>query len=97
MASFISIYNEIEFKIKQTVERLKEYKAENELLKTENLLLKTKNDELNNDVIELEEKLKLLSITQTFLKKEDKKVTKKKINDLVREIDNCIALLNSEE
>ncbi len=97
MASFLSIYNEIEFKIKQTVERLKEYTLENEQLKIDNELLKIKNDELNTEIIELQEKLKLISITQTILKKEDKKDTKKKINDLVREIDNCIALLNSEE
>jgi len=97
MASFVSLYNDIEYKIKQTIERFNEYKIENNILKEENQQLKDENDELNQTIDDLQEKLKLVSITQTFLKKEDKEETKKKINDLVREIDNCITLLNSEE
>lgn len=96
MASFLSLYNEIEYKIKQTIVRYNEYKEENEQLKINNHHLEEEVEELNLKIAELEEKLKLVSITKTILNRKDKQETKKEINDLVREIDNCIKLLNSE-
>jgi hypothetical protein len=54
-------------------------------------------DELVKEVESLTEKNKILTITKTVLYKEDKKDTIKKINELVREIDNCIGLLNQIE
>ena len=57
--------------------------------------MKNENDRLQTRVKDLEEKLKLMTITQTILHKEDKTEPKRKITELVREIDNCIGLLNS--
>lgn len=94
MASFLSLYNEVEFKIKQAALRLEEYRSTVERLEKENEALIRKADELSKEVMEYKEKYTLLTITKTILKKEDKTETKKKINDLVREIDNCIMLLN---
>ena len=94
MASFLSLYNEVEYKIKQATVRLDEYRAKISLLSKENEQLKRENATLREQVTELNEKYKLLTLTQTLLKKEDKTEIKKKINDLVREIDNCIMLLN---
>lgn len=94
MASFLSLYNEVEFKIKQAALRLEEYRSTVERLEKENEALIRKADELGKEVMEYKEKYTLLTITKTILKKEDKTETKKKINDLVREIDNCIMLLN---
>ena len=94
MASFLNLYNEVEYKIKHAIIRLDEYRAKISLLHKENEQLKRENATLQEQVIELNEKYKLLTLTQTLLKKEDKTDIKKKINDLVREIDNCIMLLN---
>ena len=93
MASFLNLYNEVEYKIKQAALRLEEYTKNIEELHAENERLKSEVDTLNSKVEVLQEKYNLLTITKTILKKEDKLETRKKINDLVREIDNCIMLL----
>lgn len=95
MASFQSIYNDIEYRLKQTQLRLKEFRKDNLQLTDENAKLKEENDQLKGKVAELNERIKLMTITQTLIKKEDKTETKRKITELVREIDNCIGILNS--
>ena len=65
------------------------------LLKEENLALKEENAKLEANLSELKEKYRLLTITKTLEDKKDKTDTKKKINEMVREIDNCIRLLNN--
>ena len=95
MASFYSLYNDIEYKIKQAQLRLIDISRENKQLQEEKLLIKNENERLQARVRELEEKIKLMTITQTIIQKEDKTETKRKITELVREIDNCIGLLNS--
>ncbi|MCQ2272160.1 MAG: hypothetical protein MJZ72_05155 [Bacteroidales bacterium] len=95
MASFLSIYNDIEYKIKKAKIRLIEVRKENQQLKERNEKLSSENEDLKKKVDELQENIKLMTITQTIIKKEDKTETKRKITELVREIDNCIKLLNS--
>jgi len=94
MDTFLSLYNEIEYTIKQGTLCLNEYKSKIEELQNENQSLKKEISELIDKLNVLQEKYKLLTITKTVINKEDKKETKKKINDLVREIDICIELLN---
>lgn len=95
MASFYSLYNDIEYKIKQAQLRLIDISRENKQLQEEKQLVRNENERLQARVRELEEKIKLMTITQTIIQKEDKTETKRKITELVREIDNCIGLLNS--
>ena len=95
MASFYSLYNDIEYKIKQAQLRLIDISRENKQLPEERQLVKNENERLQARVRELEEKIKLMTITHTIIQKEDKTETKRKITELVREIDNCIGLLNS--
>jgi hypothetical protein len=97
MASFLSIYNEIEHKIKVAVTSLNDIKIENQQLKKQLVVQQERIENLENTVETLTEKNKVLTITKTVLYKEDKKDTIKKINELVREIDNCIGLLNRVE
>lgn len=94
MASFLSLYNDIEYKLKKGVLYIQEHSAKMAVLNSENERLKNQVVDLEKKLKELEEKNTLLTITKTSLKKEDKTETKKRINDLVREIDNCIKLLN---
>ncbi|MBQ9434698.1 MAG: hypothetical protein IJU33_01040 [Bacteroidales bacterium] len=93
MDSFLSLYNQVEYKIKQATVRYQECKKENEELKAENERLQEELGRLKLQLQENEEKYKLVTITKTILNKEDKKDIKKEINDLVREIDNCIEYL----
>ena len=97
MASFFSLYGDIEQNIKQAIALIAEKSEENRKLKEE---IEEQNKEikrLQNELQSLKEKHKLLTITNTVLYKEDKKETIKKINEYVREIDNCIELLNRME
>ena len=97
MASFLSLYNEVEHKIRTAVLLLQEQKRENLKLKELVDEQAKRIEVLEEDVQSLNEKNKILTITKTVLYKEDKKDTIKKINELVREIDNCIGLLNRVE
>ncbi len=95
MASFYQLYNDIEYKIKQAQLRLKDISKENRQLQEEKAILERENESLRTRLSDLEEKLKIMTITQTIINKEDKTDTKRRITELVREIDNCIGLLNS--
>jgi len=94
MASFLSLYHQIEsklIKIKQVVEEKTE---ENKTLKINLTAALERIEQLENETTLLDEKNKILTITKTALYKEDKKQTEKKIEKLVRDIDHCIELLN---
>ncbi len=97
MASFLSLYSDIEHNIKQAVALIAEKSEENRKLKEEIEEQNKEIERLQNELLSLKEKHKLLTITNTVLYKEDKKETIKKINEYVREIDNCIELLNRME
>jgi len=94
MASFLTLYHQIEtklIKIKQVVE---EKIAENKTLKANLNTALEKIERLEKEVNLLNEKNNIITITKTALYKEDKKQTEKKIEKLVRDIDQCIELLN---
>ena len=57
--------------------------------------LKKKNEEQNIIINELKEKIKVLKIAKTVERKEGIADAKLKINELVREIDKCIGLLQT--
>jgi len=93
MASFSSLYNEIEYNVKKATIRINEYQLEIEKLQKENEHLKEEVATWKEKLILTEEKYDLLAINKTVLQKEDKKRVQRRINDLVREIDNCVMLL----
>lgn len=96
MASFESLYKQIEYNVKAAGAKMAGLRVENERLRDENEILRQQLDGLRQRLADMEEKVKLTIITKTALDKEDKKETKKQINDWVREIDNCITLLTSK-
>lgn len=84
----------IEYKIKILAEN-------NESLLKENVKLKAQNSELNdlaqkqqNELDLLEEKIAVLKVSKTFGSDTDRQGAKIKIDELVREIDQCLNLLN---
>ena len=94
MASFLSLYHQIESKLIKIKQVNEEKIEENKTLKKqlENALERI--EQLENETELLSEKNKILTITKTALYKKDKKETEKKIEKLVRDIDYCIELLN---
>ena len=63
----------------------------------ENKTLKSEVEDRDKDIKRLKEKIKLLRITKSVSTQdvEKNKESRKKINEYVREIDKCIALLNN--
>lgn len=96
MASFESLYNKIEYNVKAALLKLSDLQKDNEKLNRENEALKEKEKELQVQIDELTERLKLIVVTKTVFNKKDKQETKKQINDWVREIDKCISLLTNK-
>ncbi|MCD6091188.1 MAG: hypothetical protein J7J72_06785 [Bacteroidales bacterium] len=84
----------IEYKIKVLAEN-------NKILFDENAKLKQQNSEINalihlqqDELKLLKEKVAVLEVSKTFGSDTDRQSAKIKINELVREIDECLNLLN---
>ncbi len=89
------LVDSIEIKIKNLVDKYNQVKLENSNLLKKNNDLKLVLDEKNNKIVELQNKVKLMNITKNVDRSKDEvKSTRLKINEYVREIDKCIALLN---
>ncbi|HQH18119.1 MAG TPA: hypothetical protein PKZ43_01090 [Bacteroidales bacterium] len=86
---------DIENKIKKIVDLQSQLKKENNHLIQEVHDLKKIVENQNVIIENLEKKLKILKIVKTLEKGKDNQQAKLKINELVREIDKCIALLNN--
>ena len=81
--------------MKNLIDKYNQLKLENSNLQQNNNDLKLVLDDKKNEIVELQNKVKLINITKNVdTSKEDLKSTRLKINEYVREIDKCIALLN---
>jgi len=78
------------------IERYKLLKASNEKLQNENAALKQKIEEKESELAESRKQQSSQQLANTFLaaSENNPQDAKNKINKIVREIDNCIALLN---
>lgn len=82
-------------KFEKFVYLYRELKKENKQVKSENKELRLKLSEKEDQINELKHKLETNDLAKTFIASGDNsKEAKLKINRIVREIDNCIALLN---
>ncbi|MDX9724978.1 MAG: hypothetical protein RBT38_01225 [Bacteroidales bacterium] len=83
-------------KLEELFERYGAQKAMIADLKSENLLLRNHIQERDNKIRELEVKYERIRITGALMGEGENGIeAKRKINELVREIDRCVALLNS--
>lgn len=96
MATFQSIYNRIEYNVKEGAERMKVLQQENARLASENQQLRERQEQLEHLLNETKERIKLVTITETLINKEHKQEIKKQIKDWVQEIDKCINLLTTK-
>jgi len=90
-----NIVNNIEVKLGKLIAKYKQVRDEKLILQQENedfvAVLKLK----EKDILNLQEKIKLMNISKSVdTSKQEVKETRLKINEYVREIDKCIALLN---
>lgn len=86
----------IESKVNKIISLYNSLKKEKEEILEKNKTLKSEVEDRDKDIKMLEEKIKLLRITKSVstLDVEKNKESRQKINEYVREIDKCIALLN---
>lgn len=84
----------IEYKIKILAENNKALLEENAELKEQNSELNNLVQKQQNELNSLEEKAAILKVSKTFGSDTDRQSAKIKINELVREIDQCLNLLN---
>ena len=90
------LIDSIEIKTRKLIDKYNQLKIENTNLLKNNNDLQLVLDEKNNKILDLQNKVKLMNITKNVDRDQDEiKSTRLKINEYVREIDKCIALLNN--
>lgn len=99
MTSFLNIYNDIEKKLDYTTSQLVELQEEIKKLKKENETLKQQGSNVGEKG-DFEKILSQNTETHIYTHQNNKNNTlyeiKEEINEIVREIDNCIGILNAE-
>lgn len=85
----------IDNKVKQLVSLRKKDQDEIQILKNKILELQKINIDQQQSIIQLEEKIKFIKITKSLEKGKENIDAKQKINEMLREIDKCIGMLNS--
>ena len=91
-----SLVENIEKKVSKLIKLYQSVQKEKEEILTEINKLKSDLSDKDESIKNLEEKIKLLRITKSVSTQDDKrnKESRQKINEYVREVDKCIALLN---
>ena len=84
----------IEKKTTQLIKKLESLQNENQLVIKQKNILETEVIQKNQEIKNLQKKIETLRITKVFDNKKDKVEAKKKINEILREIDKCVGLLN---
>nr|NQU89694.1 DUF5320 domain-containing protein [Bacteroidota bacterium] len=94
MKDIVTLVSGIEFKSREIVNHLNNVEHEIVLLKEENKLLKEELETIKQNNKELSYRNQIIKITKVFEGSHGKTQAKARINDILREIDKCIGLLN---
>ena len=90
-----TIINSIEAKLLNLINNFNQIQKENSDLQKNNCALNERLQEKEKLIANLQDKVKLMNISRSVdSDSEDVKATRLKINEYIREIDRCIALLN---
>jgi predicted nucleic acid-binding Zn-ribbon protein len=98
MKSSLQQLEAIQHKINRLLQQNKELNTANNQLKEENFMLKKLLKEKDEMLIENENQLQMLKLAKSVSassNEQDKIELKKKINELIKEIDHCVGLLNN--
>ena len=89
------IINNIEVKLGKFIAKHQQLSNEKLILTQENNDLSDELKKKEDEISTLQDKIKLMNISKSVeVSKEEVKASRLKINEYVREIDKCIALLN---
>ena len=95
MKDVATLVSGIEYKMGKLIEQHHIQRADIKAHANEIKELKQVVTDQKNTIRQLEDKIKILKIAKTLETKEGNVEAKLKINELVREIDKCIGLLNT--
>lgn len=95
MGDVVTLVSGIEYKVRKLTERQSQLKKENEIYSLEIQKLNKNNDEQKKIINQLEEKIKVLKLAKAIETKEGNVESRVKINEMLREIEKCIGLLNA--
>ncbi len=84
----------IEYKVRKLIGQVARLQNENRELKDRIEEYKNKSINLELRIDQQQEKIRILKLAKSLSKEESKTEVKLKINELLREIDNCVRLLN---
>lgn len=93
MSSLLDVVSKLEVNVQELIEKKQNLTAKIEALEAESSTLHEQNKKLEKAVEQLEEKNKILRIAGGN-SGEGQREIKLKINEIVREVDKCIAQLN---
>ena len=94
MQNIAQVVELLEDKLHLILERYEFLKDENEFLRNDLIKLKQQLDVKEQILMEQETNLDSLKVAKTIQGSDDTKMTTKKINTLIKEIDMCIAQLS---
>tara|TARA_B110000483_G_scaffold20360_1_gene22696 strand:+ start:1146 stop:1433 length:288 start_codon:yes stop_codon:yes gene_type:complete len=94
--SMINIISSLEIKINKLLSSFNNLKLVNDDLKNEKFRLSLELEDKYKEINALNDKIKIMSISKSVdVSNNDVKETRLKINEYIREVDKCIALLNN--
>ena len=95
MSELDNLVNLIEERSRKLVKRKNELSEENSMLKSKLAEMQSLVEEQKRTINELKDKHQVLKIAKTIEDEDDSKESIKQLNFYIKEIDRCIALLNS--
>ena len=97
MADLSIIVSEIELKLRKLIDEKNQLVVENKRLAEENKALDEENLALRRSAGELQDKINKSTIVNALDNEGELEEGRKLIQELVREIDRCVSILNSKE
>ena len=97
MESFSTTISNLEKSVKQLIETHAQFAKENATLKLSNKQLTVEKEDQQKKINNLSEQLKTLKLAQALAGSgdQDTRQVKTRINEYIKEIDKCLALLNN--
>jgi hypothetical protein len=86
----------LDIKSRQLALRHKKLKDEYKKLQNEHIETENRLTQYKNTITELEQQIQILTIAKSIPTGKESSIAKKKINELLRELDTCIDLLNNK-
>jgi predicted patatin/cPLA2 family phospholipase len=86
----------LDIKSRQLALRYKKLKHDFDQLQNKNLETENNITQYKQSILELEKQIQILTIAKSIPTGKESSIAKKKINELLRELDTCIDLLNNK-